>query len=120
MEDSPQFPIPMDLTAVPDGFHAYAVMTLVVIALVLFASERVPLASSSLLILVALSLLFEVFPYTGSSGETIRASQLFLGFGHQALVAVCALMIPARRWYAPARSIRSAASWRAGGRIGRC
>jgi di/tricarboxylate transporter len=67
-------------------------MALVVLALVLFASERVPLATSSLLILVALSLLFEVFPYQGSSG-LLRASDLFLGFGHQALVAVCSLMI---------------------------
>ena len=77
----------------PDpGFHAYVVMALVVLALVLFAIERIPLASSSLLILVLLSLLFEVFPYSGAAGP-LRASDLFLGFGHQALVAVCALMI---------------------------
>jgi di/tricarboxylate transporter len=73
-------------------FHAYVVMALVVLALVLFASERVPLASSSLVILVLLSLLFEVFPYQGSSGP-LHASDLFLGFGHEALVAVCSLMI---------------------------
>jgi di/tricarboxylate transporter len=75
----------------PD-FHAYAVMVLVVLALALFASERVPLATSSLLILVLLALLFEIFPYRGSNGM-LRASDLFLGFGHQALVAVCSLMI---------------------------
>jgi di/tricarboxylate transporter len=75
----------------PD-FHAYAVMALVVLALILFASERVPLATSSLLILVLLTLLFEVFPYRNESG-LLRASDLFLGFGHQALVAVCSLMI---------------------------
>ncbi|MDH3760855.1 MAG: SLC13 family permease [Gammaproteobacteria bacterium] len=82
----------MDVLAVPDGFHAYAVMALVVLALILFASDRVPLASSSLLILVLLTLLFEIFPYSSSYGQ-VRASDLFLGFGHQALVAVCALMI---------------------------
>jgi di/tricarboxylate transporter len=80
-----------DLPANSD-FHAYAVMLLVVLALVLFASERVPLATSSLLILVMLALLFEVFPYQGSDGE-IQAMDLFLGFGHQALIAVCSLMI---------------------------
>ena len=74
------------------GFHAYAVMALVVLALVLFASERVPIATSSLLVLVLLTLLFEVFPFHGGSGQ-LRASDLFLGFGHQALVAVCSLMI---------------------------
>jgi di/tricarboxylate transporter len=73
-------------------FHAFAVMMLVVLALVLFASEKIPLASSALLILVLLSLLFEVFPYWGPNGW-VRASNLFLGFGHQALVAVCCLMI---------------------------
>ena len=82
----------MNAISLAPEFHAYTVMILVLLALVLFASERVPLATSSLLILVLLSLLFEVFPYQGSDG-LVRASDLFLGFGHQALVAVCALMI---------------------------
>ena len=79
------------VTLAPE-FHAYAVMALVLLALLLFASERIPLATSSLLILVLLTLLFEIFPYHSNAGQ-VRASDLFLGFGHQALVAVCALMI---------------------------
>ncbi len=67
-------------------------MALVVVALVLFAMERIPLATSSLLILVLLALLFELFPFAGRTGQ-VRASDLFLGFGHQALVAVCSLMV---------------------------
>ena len=67
-------------------------MALVLLALLLFASERIPLATSSLLILVLLTLLFEIFPIGSNAGQ-VRASDLFLGFGHQALVAVCALMI---------------------------
>ncbi len=82
----------MGSIATSPGFHAYAVMALVVLALVLFASARVPLATSSLLVLVLLTLLFEIFPFSGSHGQ-LRASDLLLGFGHQALVAVCALMI---------------------------
>ena len=74
------------------GFHALVVMALVVIALVLFASERIPLASSSLIILVFLAVFFELFPYVGESGP-LRATRFFSGFGHQALIAVCALMI---------------------------
>ena len=73
-------------------FHAFAVMLLVMLALILFAIDRIPLASSSLIILVLLALLFELFPYSGKSGP-LRASHLFLGFGHQALIAVCSLMI---------------------------
>ena len=82
----------MEALTLDSGFHAYAVMALVLLALILFAIERIPLASSSLLILVLLALLFEVFPFT-SGIRQLRASDLFLGFGHQALVAVCALMI---------------------------
>ena len=74
------------------GFHAFAVMLLVVVALLLFASERIPLATSSLLVLVLLCLLFELVPYQ-QGGERLRAADFFNGFGHQALVAVCALMI---------------------------
>ena len=82
----------MDVVATEPNLHAYVVMALVVLALILFASERVPLATSSLLVLTTLSLLFELFPFQGSDGQ-LRASNLFLGFGHQALVAVCCLMI---------------------------
>ncbi|MDH3220816.1 MAG: SLC13 family permease [Gammaproteobacteria bacterium] len=82
----------MEFLANVPGFHAYVVMCLVVLALIMFASERLPLATSSLLILVLLTLLFEVFPFTGRAGR-LYPSDLFLGFGHQALVAVCALMI---------------------------
>ncbi len=77
------------------GFHAIVVMILAGIALVLFAIERIPLASSSLLILVFLTVFFEIFPYVGDSGP-LRATRFFSGFGHQALIAVCALMIAGR------------------------
>ncbi len=85
----------MNITAFIEAnpqFHAFAVMLLVVVALILFAIDRIPLASSSLLILVLLVLLFELFPYSGKYGP-LRSSDLFLGFGHQALIAVCSLMI---------------------------
>jgi len=80
------------ISASDPGFHAIVVMILVGIALLLFASERVPLASTSLLILVFLSLFFELMPFVGDTGP-LRAAHLFIGFGHQALIAVCSLMI---------------------------
>ena len=82
----------MDTLVSSTDFHAYAVMGLVVLALILFASERVPLATSSLLILVLLSLFFEMAPLRTPQGA-FQATDLFLGFGHQALIAVCSLMI---------------------------
>lgn len=77
---------------VEPGFHAIVVMLLVLVALIMFASERIPLASSSLFILVFITIFFELIPYTGKSGP-VHYSDFLLGFGHQALVAVCALMV---------------------------
>jgi di/tricarboxylate transporter len=81
-----------NIVSIEPGLHAIVVMVLVLLALLLFASERIPLASSSLIILVLLSLFFELKPFVGSNGP-VGAEDLLLGFGHQALIAVCALMI---------------------------
>ena len=67
-------------------------MALVLLALFLFASERIPLATTSLLILVLLALLFELAPFAGSTGP-LGAADILIGFGHQALITVCSLMI---------------------------
>jgi di/tricarboxylate transporter len=83
----PEFRMP----ALP-GHHAVAVLTLTVIALFLFTRERIPLETSSLLVLVLLTLGFSLFPYQDATG-TLHAVDLFSGFGHEALVAVCGLMI---------------------------
>jgi di/tricarboxylate transporter len=72
--------------------HALAVMILIFVALILFTRESIPLQTTSLLVLVALSVGFTLFPFI-SDGRTLQASDFFLGFGHKALVAVCALMI---------------------------
>ncbi|MCB1801067.1 MAG: SLC13 family permease [Gammaproteobacteria bacterium] len=81
----------MPLPAVPND-HALAVMLLTLIALVLFTRERIALETSSLFVLVALILGFELFPFA-VDGEPLHAGDFLLGFGHEALVAVCALMI---------------------------
>lgn len=72
--------------------HALAVLVLVVVAFFLFTRERIPLESSSLLVLIALVVGFEIFPYT-RNGTTLHSYEFFSGFGHEALVAICALMI---------------------------
>jgi di/tricarboxylate transporter len=72
--------------------HAIAVMALIIVALVLFTREHIPLQTTSLLVLVALTVGFTVFPFE-SDGQVLQASDFFLGFGHKALVAVCGLMI---------------------------
>lgn len=78
----------------PD-IHAISVMAMTVVALILFTRDRIPLETTSLLILIALALGFELFPYS-VNGHTFKPSDLFLGFGHEALVTICALMIIGR------------------------
>ncbi len=82
----------MTLPALPEP-HALAVLALVVVALFLFSRERIAIETSSLFILVLLTCGFVVFPYVTPQGEHLEAVDFFSGFGHEALIAVCALMI---------------------------
>ena len=81
----------MQFPSTPDG-HAIAILFLTVIALVLFTREKIPLETSSLFIITILAVTLELIPYQ-QNGITLQAIDLFSGFGHEALVAVCALMI---------------------------
>ncbi|MCP3870543.1 MAG: SLC13 family permease [Gammaproteobacteria bacterium] len=72
--------------------HGLFVLILTGFALVLFSRDRIPLETSSLVILVLLTLGLTLFPFQTQQG-TLSAVDLFSGFGHQALVAVCALMV---------------------------
>jgi len=74
------------------NFHALAVMILIVVALVLFAREEIPLETTSLVVLVILTVGFQLFPFQTET-ETLHPSDFFLGFGNRALIAVSALMI---------------------------
>lgn len=77
--------------ALPNS-HALAVMVLIIVALILFTRENIPLQTTSLLVIVALTVGFTLFPYQ-ADGQVLQPSDFFLGFGHKALVAVCGLMI---------------------------
>ncbi len=70
------------------GPHGIAVMLLTVVALWAFTRDRMPLEITSLGLLVALAVGFSVFPYPG-----LEPTDFFHGLGHEALVAVCALMV---------------------------
>lgn len=73
--------------------HAIAVLLLIVVALYLFTRERIAIETSSLLILAILTVGFTLFPYTSVDGAHLEAVNFFSGFGHEALIAVSALMI---------------------------
>jgi len=72
--------------------HGIAVLLLTVVALFLFTRDRIPLESSSLGILVVLVAGFQIFPYVGDGGS-IGPVEFFAGFGNEALITICALMI---------------------------
>jgi di/tricarboxylate transporter len=81
----------MEMPTLPDE-HGIAVLLLILVALFLFTRERIPLETSSLAVLAVLAAGFEIFPYA-RDGAQLHAVDFFKGFGHEALVAVCALMI---------------------------
>jgi len=75
------------------NYHALAVLLLTGVALYLFRREDIPLESSCLGVLILLAVGFELIPFESPTGEHLEAIDLFFGFGHEALIAVCALMI---------------------------
>jgi len=76
---------PVILTPNP---HAIAVLITTVLALYLFTRDRIPLELSSLGLIAGLSAGFALFPY-----QQVDPTDFFLGFAHEALIAVCALMV---------------------------
>ncbi|MGH6611783.1 MAG: SLC13 family permease, partial [Burkholderiaceae bacterium] len=72
--------------------HAIAVMVLIVAALYLFSRESIAIETSSLLIVAILAIGFTLFPYENGRGE-VEPIAFFAGFGNEALIAICALMM---------------------------
>jgi len=73
--------------------HGVSVLILTVVALFLFTRDRIPLETSSLTILILLVAGFSLFPYKSSGGIELSAVDFFAGFGSEALIAICALMM---------------------------
>lgn len=67
-------------------------MLLTAVALYLFTRDSLPLETSSLAILILLVAGFQLFPYE-TDGVPLGPTQFFAGFGNEALIAICALMI---------------------------
>lgn len=75
----------------PD-IHGVAVLLLTAVALFLFTRDRLPLETSSLAILIVLVAGFQLFPYD-TGGAPLGPAQFFAGFGNEALITICALMM---------------------------
>ena len=75
----------------PD-FHTLFVLLVTVFALYLFTRDRLPLEASGLAVLTLLVVFFEILPYE-PAGDAISTEGLLSGFGNEALITVCLLMI---------------------------
>ena len=73
--------------------HGIAVLVLTVVALFLFTRDHIPLESSALAILIILVAGFALFPYERGGEVVLGAGDFFAGFGNEALIAICALMM---------------------------
>ena len=72
--------------------HGLFVLLLTVLALYLFTRDRIPLEATSLAILIILIVAFQVSPWR-PGGELLAPAEFLTGFGNEALITVCALMI---------------------------
>ncbi len=77
------------------NIHGSLTLLLTVGAIVLFTRDRIPLETSALAVLVLLVVLFELLPFS-RDGNILHSTEFFSGFGHEALVSICALMIMGR------------------------
>jgi di/tricarboxylate transporter len=83
------------VTELLPNVHAIAVLVLTVAAFALFTVERIPIPVTALIVIACLALGLHFFPYA-RDGVVLGPQQVFSGFGHEALVAICCLMILGR------------------------
>jgi di/tricarboxylate transporter len=73
--------------------HAIAVMLVTLLALYLFSRDSIPIETSSLLVVAVLAIGFSLFPYRLPSGQPFDPTDFFAGFGNEALISICALVM---------------------------
>jgi di/tricarboxylate transporter len=79
----------------PANPHAFIAIALAFAAIFLYTRQKLRLESSSLVILIAILVWFELFTIE-YQGDRVRARDFLAGFGHEALITVVSLMILAR------------------------
>jgi len=72
--------------------HGWAVIAIAITVFVLLARDTLSVELGSLTLLGALALLFQMFPLA-VDGHPVHGTDFFYGFGHEALIAICCLMI---------------------------
>lgn len=74
--------------------HAIAAIVLTLVSLIVISRDRIPLEYSAAAILVVAVVGFELFPV--GDPATLRGANFLAGFGNEALITICLLLILAR------------------------
>ena len=77
----------------PEQFHMWAVLVMVLAAIYLFASEKLSMELTSLVIIGSLLLFFKFFPYYNIDGFYLSMEKLLMGFANPALIGVLCLLV---------------------------
>ena len=82
------------MTPLDVDFHMWATLALIAIAIVLYSLERLPLELTSMGLVAALLVFFQLFPVAAPDGANLLGPrQLLAGFAEPALIAVLALLV---------------------------
>ncbi len=81
------------LLAFNADFHLWMTFGFIMVAVVLYATEKLPMEITSLAILCAMLMFFHFFPLNAGGGGQFSPDRFLLGFANPALIAVLALLI---------------------------
>ncbi len=83
----------LDGIILPASFHMWAVLVIAVATIYLFASEKLSMELTSLIIIGMLLLFFKFFPYYNVDGYKLSLEKLLMGFANPALIGVLCLLV---------------------------
>jgi di/tricarboxylate transporter len=82
------------LTHIPDGPDVWVTFGIIVVALALYAFERIPVEVTSVAVICLLMVYFSFMPAAGSDGiNQLSPERLLAGFSNPALLTVLALLV---------------------------
>ena len=76
------------------SFHTWFVLGVIIVSMISYAWEKIPLELTSLLTITSLLLFFHFFPlYDLEGNESLNLETIFRGFADPALIAIISLLI---------------------------
>ena len=80
-----------------DQFHMWASFAVIFLAMIAYATERISIEITSLLVIVVFLLLFSLMPLVDAEGvRLLDSGDILAGFGNPALITIMALLVMAQ------------------------